>query len=294
MSFQLSNLSSSSRGNASALVVGDGDARRLFLIDAGLSPRRTHALLAEVGLARVPIEGVLLTHLDNDHWHNGWLAAMPQSTTVHVHRSHRGRADRAGLTYLRTNLFDDDFEIAPGVVVKPVLNAHDDLGTAAFRIEYRPSDTTQPHSSLGFATDIGSPTRDLIQHLQGVDVLAVESNYCPRMQLASNRPQFLKDRIMGGAGHLSNQQSAKLVRDIAPQSHVLLLHLSLECNTPDVALRAHDWTRDADAPACTIANWDGPTPWIEIKPTSNPRPARQVPLPMPRSLWDLTNSLPNA
>jgi hypothetical protein len=118
-----------------------------------------------------------------------------------------------------------------------------------------------------------------------VDVLAVESNYCPRMQLASNRPQFLKDRIMGGAGHLSNQQSARLVRQVSPASHVVLLHLSLLCNTPKVALQAHDWTQDADAPACTVANWDAPTAWIDIKPApAGTRPAE--PTAMPRFLWE--------
>ncbi len=277
----ISVLSSSSRGNCSALLVGTEQHRQLWLIDAGLSPRRTHALLAQVGLGDLPIAGALLTHLDHDHWNTGWLGAMPEKATVHIHRSHRGRADRAGLTYLRTNLFDDDFELTPGILIRPILNAHDDLGAAAFRIEF-----AHNGASLGFATDIGSTTRELAQHLSRVDVLAVESNYCPEMQLASSRPKFLKDRIMGGGGHLSNHQSAKLVRQVAPRSHVVLLHLSLDCNTPDKARCSHDWSRDADAPACTIASWDGPTPWINIKPGN--RPARE-PLAMPRSLWECVN-----
>ena len=64
-----------------------------------------------------------------------------------------------------------------------------------------------------------------------------QSNYDPAMQLQSNRPQFLIDRIMGGDGHLSNAQSMAAIKHIDSQStlqHVVLLHLSSQCNSPKI------------------------------------------------------------
>jgi phosphoribosyl 1,2-cyclic phosphodiesterase len=57
------------------------------------------------------------------------------------------------------------------------------------------------------------------------------------MQLQSSRPQFLVERIMGGDGHLSNAQSMRAIEHIASQSnlqHIVLLHLSSQCNTPSI------------------------------------------------------------
>ncbi len=269
---QLCVLSSSSGGNSSALLVGEGDARRLYLIDLGLSPRRTKVLLADVGLAGVPIAGAVLTHLDTDHWRPTWVNALPPGAPVFVHKRHRGRAGREGVTFTRTSFFDGDFDL-PGpsgahVYVRIATNPHDDLGSVSFRFM-----TECVGGDLGFATDIGAPTRPLVETLRGVDVLAVESNYCPEMQESSSRPQQLKDRIMGGSGHLSNEQSARLVKEVAPTSHVVLLHLSRECNHPNVAMRHHQHERVQ----VTVARPDGPTPWIAVRATQGVTTPRLVP-----------------
>lgn len=248
-------LASSSRGNCSVLVLGRGDCRRLVMIDAGLSPRRTNEVLEELGVADVPIHAVLLTHLDNDHWHPGWLGALPERARVHVHGRHRARAARLGILYTTTHLYDSDFDLVPGVRVRPALMSHDDLGAAAFRIDFEHSGR-----SLGFATDLGRANQRLIDHLTGVDVLAIESNYCPRMQVASGRPDFLQRRIMNGSGHLSNEQAADAVRAIAPREHVVLLHLSLDCNRPELASMHHEGCLYA----VTIASWERPTRWIRL------------------------------
>jgi len=273
-------LASSSRGNCSVLVITSAGRRRVFLIDAGLSPRRTSELLASTGLAADSIAGVILTHLDHDHWHPGWLSALPEGCTVHIHRRHRGRAERGGMLYLRTNVFETDFEIAPGVDARPVLGSHDDLGVAAFRFDFG-----RTGRALGFATDLGRATDPLVEHLEGVDVLAIESNYCPRLQAASLRPDFLKRRITGGSGHLSNEQAAEAAARIAPREHTILLHLSLDCNTPDRARRGHAW-----APyALTLAHDTEPTPWIPLMWGSAPaRQPRRVPTPtaVAPSLWE--------
>lgn len=245
-------LASSSSGNCSVVSVRRDGRRRVFLIDAGLSPRRTRGLIEQLGIDPACIEGVLFTHLDHDHLHPGWIGGMPEAWRVMLHKRHRGRAERAGLLSQRTDIFEGEFE-AGSLRVSPLLMSHDDLGSAAFRISCE-------GRSLGFATDLGTPDPRLAEHLRGVDVLAIESNYCPKMQLASGRPAFLKERIMGGNGHLSNEQSAAMVRQIQPREHVVLLHLSRQCNHPSLAAAAHERA----GYRLTIADHATPTGWVPV------------------------------
>jgi phosphoribosyl 1,2-cyclic phosphodiesterase len=255
-------LSSSSGGNCSVLVLSCEGRRVLWLIDLGLSPRRTRVLLQQVGLADVPVGGVLLTHLDHDHMHQGWIGGLPDSWRVMLHGRHERRGRAMGLLTQPVDVYDDEFTLGArigersrtDVRVSPAVAAHDDLGSVAFRIATDVGD-------VGFVTDVGRPTQQLIDHLWGVEVLAVESNYCPQMQTASLRPAFLKDRITSGRGHLSNQQSARMVKAISPASDVVLLHLSRECNTPALAQQhhAHAGLR------VTVASPQEPTPLVAVR-----------------------------
>jgi phosphoribosyl 1,2-cyclic phosphodiesterase len=264
-------LASGSGGNCSVLRVRSetGRPERTVLLDAGISPTRTRRLLADRGIALGEIDDIVLTHLDADHFHPGWRRVRDCRATLRLHRRHLGKAQRRGLLLGRNEPFDEAFELGAGVRIDPILMAHDDLGVAAFRVE------TGTGDSLGFATDLGRATDALTRHLAGVGVLAIESNYCPVMQGESDRPAFLKQRITGGAGHLSNEECAQAVRAIGPASAVVLLHLSRQCNTPDLARRAHD-----GAPyALTLAHQTEPTPWVPLAPSGEP-PAVAVRAPV--------------
>ena len=105
---------------------------------------------------------------------------------------------------------------------------HDSHGTVAYVIRHG-------ETALGWATDLGRAEAALLSFFQGhqLDALAIESNYDRDMQLLSDRPPFLIERIMGGAGHLSNRQSLEAVLEIASASelqHLVLLHRSEQCN----------------------------------------------------------------
>lgn len=268
-------LGSGSRGNCSILrSPAPGGGERLIMIDAGLSPRRTAALLEGLGLQMNQVDGVIFTHLDCDHFQPAWVRALPAHARVYVHRSHRSRAEAGGLLYRRAVLFSDTAEITlsppegsrdrPGFAATCVTNAHDDLGSVAFRFSFAGG------GDLGYATDLGCAGDELLGCLAGVSTLAIESNYCPEMQRASDRPAFLKRRITGGRGHLSNHESADAARRIDPARRLVLLHLSSECNTPELAAAAHARMRDRGP---VISLQDAPTPWISLEPAA-PRPPR--------------------
>lgn len=252
-------LASGSAGNCSVLATARDGVMRLCLIDLGLSPRRTVRLLHGVGLRMDQVDDVILTHLDADHFYPGWLRVLPRHTTLRLHRRHAGAAGLSGLFGPRPEVFEGEFALRDGMVVRSILAAHDVKGVAALRFGAGGAGGSDEWS-LGFATDIGRADARLVEHLRGVDVLAIESNYCPRMQEASDRPPFLKQRIMGGSGHLSNQQAVEAIGRIGPRRHVVLLHLSRQCNDPELVAQKH---RGA-AYELTIASQHEATAWIRI------------------------------
>ncbi len=257
---ELCVLASGSSGNCSVLKLGVDSDPRYWLIDAGLSPRRTRGLLGDLGIELDQVEAILLTHLDTDHFHRGWTS--PRVSTPlrlharHVPRAHHGFSSRDPVT-ARTQTFVRPFELAPGLRVCPFLASHDYQGVCAFRFDWH----TQP--ALGFATDLGHVTIQMVNHFQGVGTLAIESNYCRKLQLASDRPWVLKQRIMGGSGHLSNDETIEAIGQINPAENVVLLHLSRQCNDPDLVASLHE-----DAPYnLTITNQHVRSEWIGIRPS---------------------------
>jgi ribonuclease BN (tRNA processing enzyme) len=267
-------LASGSSGNCSVLLAPDATrstGRRVCLIDAGMAPRRTERALAELGISIKELDSVILTHLDHDHCHAGWVNALPPGARMRLHRRHAHRARRGGALPEAHETFEDGFELCAGVQVRVCMASHDDLGVASFRMEFAggaPDGQGPGGACLGFATDLGRVTPALVEHLQGVDVLAIESNYCPRLQQSSMRPWFLKQRIMGGAGHLSNQQTLEAIEAIEPRSHVVFLHLSRECNRPEILAEMH---AGADY-SITIAQPDRPTRWVRVQPPAGMPP----------------------
>ncbi len=264
-------LASGSAGNCSVVRVGRGENRRVLLIDLGLSPRRTKRLLAEDGLGLDDLDAVLLTHLDHDHWRLGWNSGLPETVPVYLHGRHFGWGTHLGILPRSARPFEGDFELACGARVRPILMDHDDLGVAAYRIDFGPGESrgeADRRPSLGFATDVGRVTAGFIAHFRGVGVLAIESNYCRDMQVDSERPQLLKRRIMGGRGHLSNVETAGAVERIAPR-HVVFLHLSRECNRADLVADLHA----GGEYEYTIADQDRSTRWVAIVPGRPPEEA---------------------
>jgi hypothetical protein len=123
----------------------------------------------------------------------------------------------------------------------------------------------------------------LIELFCGLDVLCIESNYDPQMQQDSPRPWFLKQRITGGRGHLSNEQAFEAVRQIFDRcetrglrlpDHVVLLHRSRQCNCPKLLRQL--FMRDARlGRRLTLAEQFSPTGWIRTQNVM-PLPGEQL------------------
>lgn len=270
-------LGSGSRGNASLLEVRDASGRTgRWLVDCGFSPRETARRLVAVSderaaspLGLTDIDGLLITHPDTDHLYPGWAAgSVRHEVPVHLHVRHRARAVHHGYDGRTMELFEGTFQpgvragagAGPDLIVEPVHFAHDQLGSVGFIFECQ-------GVRFGWATDLGRVPIDLDDRFRGLHGLAIESNYDPGMQTSSNRPEFLKRRIMGGDGHLSNAQSVEAVRRVAPTSplrHVVLLHLSQQCNDPGIVDGVWRTAMPHLHERVQITRQDRPASWVEV------------------------------
>lgn len=268
MSIDLCILASGSSGNCSIVRSPRGH----LLIDAGIGPRTAERRLAGLGVRLDSVAGVCLTHLDSDHLSASFLAWLCRhDIPIFCHRDKLSALDYIARkrTIVLRNIhgFDDDlFEPISGLAVEPVAVNHDAEGAHAFVLEMR-------QQRIGFATDLGSVPPTLIDRFcdrGGLDVLAIESNYCPQMQMSSARPMFLKRRIMGGHGHLSNQQAFQAVkrmldRQLAQNSSqpgsIVLLHRSRDCNCPNKVRELFSSDRRI-ARRLVLAEQHHPTGWL--------------------------------
>jgi phosphoribosyl 1,2-cyclic phosphodiesterase len=268
-------LASGSSGNA-ALLEADGFG---VLIDCGLHPRALASRLRDVGASWGRVNAVILTHIHGDHWKDLTLAGLSEAKIpLYAHADHHDHLNSTARAYgslqrsklIREYADGEPVALADRLTLRPLRVSHDAEPTFAFRIDFR--DSRGPGWSIGYASDLGCGSSGLIDAFAGVDVLALEFNHDVRMECRSRRPRYLIDRVLSDSGHLSNEQAAELAAAIArrsgdsPPGHLVQLHLSRECNRPELARRAGQ------------AGLTGLAPGIEITTASQLSAARSIPL----------------
>jgi phosphoribosyl 1,2-cyclic phosphodiesterase len=120
------------------------------------------------------------------------------------------------------------------VVVETVPTPHDGVDGVVFVVD-------DGKERLGVLTDLGHVFGDLGAVLGSLDAVLLESNYDPEMLADGPYPEWLKERIEGPTGHISNYEAAGLMRAAATKrmKWACLAHLSHDNNTPDLALKTH-------------------------------------------------------
>lgn len=220
-------LGSGSGGNAT-LVCTDNTT---ILIDAGFSALRLRQRMASVGVNPASIDAILLTHEHADH--STGLSQFTKKHRVRIYGTRhtcmylREHSPHAAWSYFEKN---HSFNIGD-LVITPFGISHDAVDPVGFRIE-------SPSSTFGYLSDTGCATPDILDHLQDLHSLFIESNYDPELlQATPKRPWPLKQRIASRHGHLSNAQAAELVEKIAKPclENIVLGHLSAESNTEEIA-----------------------------------------------------------
>ena len=227
---RISTLASGSSGNAILVRAGS----TALLIDAGLSAKALGALLKTLDTPPQSLDGILLTHEHGDHSRGLKVLCtkygIPVFPTALTSRElHRTLPSVDWRLFSSGSSFDlGNFRISSFSV------PHDAADPVGFVLSHGTS-------SFAVATDLGHPTKQVLNSLRGVNGLLVECNHDEALlQNDIKRPWSVKQRILSRHGHLSNQSAASLVADIASPalSHVLLAHLSEDCNSPSLATSA--------------------------------------------------------
>lgn len=225
MSLYITSLNSGSNGNCYYV----GNEQEAVLIDAGLSCRETERRMNRLGLSLQTVKAIFVSHEHSDH-----ISGVPQ-----LARNYQLPVFITSQTLQTARFPTKAFPIRPLKGYVPVWVG--DLCITAFPKQH---DARDPHSFLisyqgtnvGVFTDIGVPCEHLIHHFKQCHAAFLEANYDEELLDKGRYPYFLKHRIRGGKGHLSNQQALALLQTHKPSfmSHVLLSHLSKENNCPQL------------------------------------------------------------
>jgi phosphoribosyl 1,2-cyclic phosphodiesterase len=226
------SLGSGSEGNALVVEASNGLFATRLLVDNGFAPRPLEQRLARAGLSLDDLDAVFVTHEHSDHV--GGVAALLERRRIPVICS-VGTLRAAGL-----DAQDVDFRAAKdGKAI--------DLGEMQLLPFTVPHDAAEPlqlvftdgRRKLGLLTDAGNPAPAVQRALDGVHALLLECNYDPQMLASGPYPDFLKARIAGDQGHLSNTQAARLLSGLDRDrlSTVIGMHLSQRNNRHDLVER---------------------------------------------------------
>lgn len=223
---RLVSIASGSSGNC--IYIGSDNTH--ILVDAGISNKRIEQGLSEIGIKGSELNGVVITHEHSDHVKG--LGVLARKHEVPIYATRETLEEIAGMKslgeYPRELLrpISPDVEFAVGDLnVQPFSIDHDAANPVAYRVRC-------DKKSVAVATDMGHFDQYVIDHLQGLDALLLESNHDVNMLETGPYPYYLKRRILGDHGHLSNENAGRLLNYILHDNikQILLGHLSKENN----------------------------------------------------------------
>ncbi len=225
MTLSIASLNSGSNGNC--YYIGNGE--EAVFVDAGLSCRETELRMKRLGLQMNRVRAIFITHEHSDHIQGVNQLVSRYQIPVYVSQS---TLKEAGFWKIRKFT-------SPFTTQEPVR-----IGGLQITAFQKKHDACDPHSfvvsgaktHIGVFTDIGEPCDQLIHYFKQCHAAFLESNYDEDMLEKGRYPLYLKNRIRGGSGHLSNRQALELYMKHRPSfmSHLLLSHLSKENNSPEL------------------------------------------------------------
>ena len=231
---KFASLGSGSDGNALLIASREGAVSTHVMLDCGFGLHEAERRLALLGVDPAQLTGIVVTHEHSDQiggvfklarrhrlpvWisHGTWEGARHDDALgVDIHICSDGQAFVVG-----------DFQLTPYTV------PHD----AREPVQYVVSDGQR---KLGVLTDVGQSTPHVLAALAGCDALLLEFNHDSEMLAQSAYPAWLKARIAGPLGHLSNDRAAALLSSVDKSRLRTLVaaHLSQKNNAPALVRKA--------------------------------------------------------
>lgn len=222
------NLASGSSGNCTYIE----SEKAKILIDCGKPFTYIFNALNEIGVDASQINAILITHEHSDHINGITKFAKTYNIPIYAHFNIKEiLINQLHLPEQLYNFYDTDFEIED-LHILPFPLPHD----SKFCVGYRVS---EHDAVVSVCTDLGSFTDVAHDSIKGSALVFLEANYDPEMLMAyPNYPSFLKRRISGGHGHLSNLNCAKAIEKLHKTGTrlVVLSHISEHSNSLNLAI----------------------------------------------------------
>ncbi len=212
-----------------------------LLFDAGISARQAQLRLADHGMDICDVDALLISHDHSDHAKNMAIYQRKFGMPVYLTRRTLAASQRfvKNGSMDKVRLFTAGATLAFGdVAVHTIPTPHDSADGVAFVVEHG-------GQRVGILTDLGHAFEGLREVLESLDAVILESNYDDQMLEHGRYPYRLKQRIRGAGGHLSNEDSARLLHSVHGAGKkgrlqwACLCHLSEDNNTPEVARETH-------------------------------------------------------
>jgi phosphoribosyl 1,2-cyclic phosphodiesterase len=225
-------LQSGSNGNCT--YVETAGVRLLF--DAGISGKQAQARLAAHGRDISAVDALVISHDHADHSRCIGIFqrkfGLPLYITPGTLKVASGKENLGSLNEIHYFKAGSALRFG-GVTVETIPTPHDAVDGVVFIID-------DGAKRLGIFTDLGHVFQRLVSVINTLDAVVIESNHDPQMLMNGPYPEPLKRRIRGNRGHLSNVESAELLRAAGSRlKWACLAHLSEENNEPDLAVDTH-------------------------------------------------------
>jgi phosphoribosyl 1,2-cyclic phosphodiesterase len=223
------SLCSSSKGNCTYV----GNRNSGILIDAGVGIRNFALFMKLAGIDPQAVKAIFITHEHSDHIKG--LKKLTQKLGVPV----IGSTETLKQLLIKdcvdksTELYEIHKKTVQvcGLQVSCFNTSHDSVHSLGYTI------FTPNNKKISICTDLGFVSGEVSDSLVGSDFVLLESNYDEAMLQNGIYPWFLKQRISGEKGHLSNDDCSNEIMRLVENGtkHFLLGHLSEENNRPDIA-----------------------------------------------------------
>jgi phosphoribosyl 1,2-cyclic phosphodiesterase len=248
MTLYIASLNSGSNGNCYYI----GNNRESVLIDAGIPCRETERRMRRLGLSLSTVKAIFVSHEHDDHIRGLEVLSRRYQLPVYISESTHRQLPVALEPELVMRLDPREPVTTGDLTVTPFPKTHDASDPCSFVV-------SSPTVRIGIFTDLGVVCEQLIHHFRQCHAAFLETNYDEHLLDKGRYPHFLKNRIRGGFGHLSNRQALDLFVRHRPafMSHLFLSHLSRDNNRPELVQALFE--KEAQGTRIVIASRDQET-----------------------------------
>ncbi|UEG50719.1 MBL fold metallo-hydrolase [Ferruginibacter lapsinanis] len=225
MALHITSLNSGSNGNCYYV----GNATDAVLIDVGISCRETEIRMKQLGLSLKTIKAIFVSHEHTDHIKGVSTLAHKYSVPVYITDATAKNGPRL-IKHLSKPFIADQPVTVGNLEITGFTKQHDAADPHSFIIRHN-------EITVGVFTDIGTVCKQVIRYFKQCHAVFLEANYDETLLENGGYPIYLKNRIRGGQGHLSNKEALELFIEHRPSfmTHLLLSHLSKDNNSPQLA-----------------------------------------------------------